>query len=104
MLTVGISSPVPEEQPIRVLIFNCTSGRSGDEFLAAILQKTEERLTQFGSSETKEDFFAKVIFCSNVTYASGNFKGGKFPVHSARFNCHFTCVSDRSHLHGNVYD
>ncbi|OJA13813.1 hypothetical protein AZE42_00491 [Rhizopogon vesiculosus] len=67
-------SPVSEGHPIRVLIFNCTSGRSGDEFLKAILQKIEEQLTKYGSPEKKEDFFAKVIFCSNVTYTSGNFK------------------------------
>ncbi|OAX44521.1 FolC bifunctional protein [Rhizopogon vinicolor AM-OR11-026] len=67
-------SPVSEGYPIRVLIFNCTSGRSGDEFLKAILQKIEEQLTKYGSPEKKEDFFAKVIFCSNVTYTSGNFK------------------------------
>ncbi|KAG2156192.1 FolC bifunctional protein [Suillus clintonianus] len=68
-------SPVSDVHPPRVLIFNCTSGRSGDDFLTTILQKIEERLTTYGSTEKKEEFFAKVIFCSNVTYASGNFKG-----------------------------
>ncbi|KAG2152382.1 FolC bifunctional protein [Suillus cothurnatus] len=68
-------SPVSDVHPPRVLIFNCTSGRSGDDFLTAILQKIEERLAMHGSLEKKEEFFAKVIFCSNVTYASGNFKG-----------------------------
>ncbi|KAG1892313.1 FolC bifunctional protein [Suillus subluteus] len=68
-------SPVSDGHPLRVLIFNCTSGRSGDDFLTAILQKIEERLAMHGSLEMKEEFFAKVIFCSNVTYASGNFKG-----------------------------
>ncbi|KAG1815546.1 Mur ligase [Suillus subaureus] len=66
--------PVSDGHPPRVLIFNCTSGRSGDDFLTAILQKIEERLAMHGSLEKKEEFFAKVIFCSNVTYASGNFK------------------------------
>jgi hypothetical protein len=61
-----------------VLIFNCTSGRSGVDFLSAILQKIEEQLAMHSSLEKKEEFFAKVIFCSNVTYASGNFKGGKY--------------------------
>ncbi|KAG2369582.1 Mur ligase [Suillus spraguei] len=68
-------SPVSDGHPPRVLIFNCTSGRSGDSFLTAILQKIEEQLTIYGSLEKKENFFTKVIFCSNVTYASGNFKG-----------------------------
>jgi folylpolyglutamate synthase len=77
MLILDSSSSVSEVRSTRVLIFNCTSGRSGDEFLKVILQKTEERLAQYGSPEKKEDFFAKVIFCSNVTYASGNFKGGE---------------------------
>ncbi|KAG1755551.1 Mur ligase, partial [Suillus lakei] len=70
-----LDSPVSDGHPLRVLIFNCTSGRSGDDFLTAILQKIEEQLTTHGSLEKKEAFFAKVIFCSNVTYASGNFKG-----------------------------
>ncbi|KAG1872738.1 Mur ligase [Suillus tomentosus] len=68
-------SPVSDDHPPRVLIFNCTSGRSGDAFLTAILEKVEEQLAIHGSLEKKEEFFAKVIFCSNVTYASGNFKG-----------------------------
>ncbi|KAG1752651.1 FolC bifunctional protein [Suillus paluster] len=73
---VGLpDSPASDGHPARVLIFNCTSGRSGDDFLNAILQKTEEQLANHGSPEKKEEFFSKVIFCSNVTYASGNFKG-----------------------------
>jgi folylpolyglutamate synthase len=92
MLTLDSSSSVSEVRSVRVLIFNCTSGRSGDEFLKAILQKTEERLAQYGSPEKKEDFFAKVIFCSNVTYASGNFKGGKSdaPISYASLCMHLT--------------
>ncbi|KAG2349046.1 FolC bifunctional protein [Suillus weaverae] len=74
--TVGLPvRPVSDGHPPRVLIFNCTSGRSGGDFLTAILQRIEEQLAMHGSLEKKEDFFDKVIFCSNVTYASGNFKG-----------------------------
>ncbi|KAG0709773.1 Mur ligase [Suillus ampliporus] len=74
--SVGLpGSSISDGHPARVLIFNCTSGRSGDDFLNTILQKTEEQLINHGSPEKKEEFFAKVIFCSNVTYTSGNFKG-----------------------------
>ncbi|KAG2154928.1 FolC bifunctional protein [Suillus bovinus] len=78
-------SPVSDEHPPRVLIFNCTSG--------PILQKIEERLAIHGSREKKEEFFAKVIFCSNVTYASGNFKGGKYPSPISNASLYMTSLN-----------
>jgi folylpolyglutamate synthase len=60
----------------RVLIFNCTNGRSGHSFLSAILVKTAAQLQQYGQSDDHETFFDHVIFCTNVTYADGGFKEG----------------------------
>jgi hypothetical protein len=55
--------------PLRVLIFNCTGSRSGANFLAVI----KESIISLGRDSA---FFDHVIFCANVTYADGNFKGG----------------------------
>ncbi|KIL00587.1 hypothetical protein PAXRUDRAFT_821486 [Paxillus rubicundulus Ve08.2h10] len=69
---------LPESQatrPLRVLVFNCTSGRSGEEFLGTIFNKTKTLLSVFSSPEAASTFFDQVIFCSNVTYTDGHFKG-----------------------------
>ncbi|KAI0081843.1 Mur ligase [Panus rudis PR-1116 ss-1] len=63
------------ERPHRVLVFNCTSGRSGDSFLGSMLQTGAERLKAHNSSEDIKTFFDRVIFCTNVTYVDGGFKG-----------------------------
>ncbi|EKM59334.1 uncharacterized protein PHACADRAFT_181339 [Phanerochaete carnosa HHB-10118-sp] len=63
-------------QPRRVLIFNCTAGRTGASFLGAMLDGIEKLLKEHGKDgESKETFFDQVAFCTNVTYASGNYKG-----------------------------
>ncbi|KAI6120982.1 Mur ligase [Pisolithus croceorrhizus] len=59
----------------RVLIFNCTKGRSGLDLLGTMLEETQKLLLQHGSMEPVEKFFQQVIFCNNVTYADGHFKG-----------------------------
>ncbi|KAJ7129519.1 FolC bifunctional protein [Mycena epipterygia] len=59
----------------RILVFNCTSGRSGSTFLESVHSHTTARLKLFNSDETAASFFDHVIFCTNVTYADGNFKG-----------------------------
>jgi folylpolyglutamate synthase len=59
----------------RVLIFNCTRGRSGQSFLETVLEKAAAQLQLHGSSESHDTFFDKVVFCANVTYADGRFKG-----------------------------
>ncbi|KAN0126924.1 FolC bifunctional protein [Russula decolorans] len=61
--------------PIRVLIFNCTHGRSGASFLETVLAKVATQLQLYGSAEAPHAFFDKVVFCTNVTYADGHFKG-----------------------------
>lgn len=63
------------EKPFRVLIFNCTSGRSGDTFLGTALETIKSRLAALKVEETAEGFFDRVIFCTNITYADGHSKG-----------------------------
>ncbi|OBZ76075.1 Folylpolyglutamate synthase [Grifola frondosa] len=61
--------------PCSVLIFNCTNGRSGKSFLAAMLAKAAAQLQLYGRSDDASQFFDHVVFCTNVTYADGGFKG-----------------------------
>ena len=68
-------------RPTRILIFNCTSGRSGSSFLSSIHVKVSELLRISHRSDDADSFFDHVIFCTNVTYADGKFKGGKCPFH-----------------------
>ncbi|OSD04312.1 FolC bifunctional protein [Trametes coccinea BRFM310] len=63
------------ENRSRVLIFNCTSGRSGNSFLSAMLKSAAELLRTHGKDENASALFDQVIFCANVTYADGGFKG-----------------------------
>ncbi|KAJ8521967.1 hypothetical protein ONZ45_g1374 [Pleurotus djamor] len=70
-VALGSSSPCT-----RVLIFNCTSGRSGDAFLGGMLAKATAQLKLHNQADTDAShFFDHVVFCSNVTYADGGFKG-----------------------------
>lgn len=68
----------------RVLIFNCTNGRSGNTFLGAMLKGAAEQLKAHGAVDTDTAaLFDQVVFCANVTYADGGFKGGasiSFPL------------------------
>ncbi|KAI5123423.1 hypothetical protein M0805_006128 [Coniferiporia weirii] len=60
----------------RVLVFNCTHGRSGPSFLSTVLAKVKAQLAAHQRSDIAPGlFFDHVIFCSNVTYADGGFKG-----------------------------
>ncbi|TFK29368.1 tetrahydrofolylpolyglutamate synthase [Coprinopsis marcescibilis] len=69
------ASQTEVKEPFRVLVFNCTSGRSGASFLGVILDTINVRLQQLESDATTVGFFDRVIFCTNVTYADGEFKG-----------------------------
>ena len=61
----------------RVLVFNCTSGRAGGDFLAAMFAKAKQQLAKHASADMHPGaLFNRVIFCANVTYADGGFKGG----------------------------
>jgi hypothetical protein len=69
-----------ESDTKRVLVFNCTNGRSGSSLLRALLSTIEKKL---GTSDpqTLATFFEHVIFCTNVTYSSGEWKPGGLFVH-----------------------
>ncbi|KAK4703412.1 folylpolyglutamate synthase, partial [Phenoliferia sp. Uapishka_3] len=73
------SSPTPTK---KVLIFNCTSGRSGHTLLGALLStlspstsSSPPSATSKASSPTFSSPFSHVIFCTNTTYSSGLSKG-----------------------------
>ncbi|KAK4687830.1 folylpolyglutamate synthase, partial [Tremellales sp. Uapishka_1] len=51
------------------LIFNCSGGRSGETLMKALLESTGEKAEVVGKR------FETVIFCTNVTYSDGGFKG-----------------------------
>lgn len=79
------ASATDTRRPLRVLIFNCTNGRSGEIFLRTIFSEIETQLSALKSSEEASRFFDQVVFCSNVTYTDGHFKGGKRPQRCASF-------------------
>ncbi|TIB82768.1 FolC bifunctional protein [Wallemia mellicola] len=54
----------------RYLIFNCTNGRSAHTLLSTMLHTFS---SVAGESVNISTFFEKVIFCTNITYISGNF-------------------------------
>ncbi|KAI0774338.1 FolC bifunctional protein [Fomes fomentarius] len=72
---VALRFPKTFGERTRVLIFNCTSGRSGNTFLGAMIAKANEQLRKHGPVENAAKLFDQVIFCANVTYADGGFKG-----------------------------
>ncbi|KAK0242590.1 Mur ligase [Armillaria nabsnona] len=72
---VGLPEKSTSARPKRILVFNCTSGRSGSSFLSAMYAKLSAQLQLHQSPETPERYFDEVIFCTNVTYADGCFKG-----------------------------
>ncbi|KAJ7765018.1 Mur ligase [Mycena maculata] len=71
---VGLQADTAKPGP-RILIFNCTSGRSGASFLKSMHSHIATQLKSYDSDETVSSFFDHVIFCTNVTYADGGFKG-----------------------------
>ncbi|KAJ3989629.1 FolC bifunctional protein [Lentinula detonsa] len=64
------STPGPFQ---RVLIFNTGGGRAGPSFLESVYKQLSLQLSQLG--EEPASFFDQAIFCTNVTYADGGFKG-----------------------------
>jgi len=59
----------------RVLVFNCTSGRSGTSFLGKMQAGISDLLRDHNDATPAASFFDHVIFCTNVTHADGGFKG-----------------------------
>jgi len=62
-------------QVTRVLIFNCTNGRSAHALLGTAVAKIAAQLQLHGKAKDANSFFDHVIFCTNVTYTDGGFKG-----------------------------
>ncbi len=81
-----------------VLIFNCSGGRAGETLLGSLMEAGSK-----ASGQTSEELgkgFDTVIFCTNVTYTSGGFKGGECTsprctcpghVEQLRFYCCHCC-------------
>ncbi|KAF8529057.1 FolC bifunctional protein [Hysterangium stoloniferum] len=63
---VGFKPDSNPDGTIRILIFNCTYGRSGDKFLGVMLDTLAAQL--------KSHLFDHALFCTNVTYTDGGFK------------------------------
>lgn len=70
----GAVSPNDPRPPApNVLVFNCSGGRAGETLLGALLDAGAK--TAGLSREELGRTFSKVVFCTNVTYSSGEFKG-----------------------------
>ena len=59
-----------------VLLFNCSGGRAGESLLGAMLD-AGARMAGLSREELGKGFNT-VVFCTNVTYTSGDFKGGEY--------------------------
>ncbi|KAI5452452.1 Folylpolyglutamate synthetase [Naganishia albida] len=70
----GADGMSKERKGKRVLIFNCTSGRSGHGLLKALLDAGRRALGA-DDEDAMGRWFDKVVFCTNVTYTDGGFKG-----------------------------
>ncbi|CCM04792.1 uncharacterized protein FIBRA_06985 [Fibroporia radiculosa] len=64
-----------ETRASRVFIFNCTNGRSGNTLLDIVNKEITTQLHLFGNQIEAATFFDHVVFCTNVTYSDGGFKG-----------------------------
>lgn len=68
----------------RVLIFNCTNGRSGMTLLRTVLEELEKTM----SKEEAKVFFAQIYFCTNNTFADGGSASGTSRIsHRPRLAC-----------------
>lgn len=78
----GVASDAARHRtkPLRVLIFNCTNGRSAYALLEAAVTKIAAQLELHGQGRDADAFFDHIVFCTNVTYADGGFKGGASPL------------------------
>lgn len=80
-----------ERQNPDVLIFNCSGGRAGESLLGSLLDAGASK-----KGKKREELglgFDTVIFCTNVTYADGGFKGGTcFLLQSSTPLYHYSCT------------
>ncbi|RXK35583.1 folylpolyglutamate synthase [Tremella mesenterica] len=77
---------VSEGKP-NILIFNCSGGRSGKSLLKALLEAGARVLGK--TVEEVGKGMKMIIFCANVTYSSGEFKGGEFSLLIGKTSLHF---------------
>lgn len=81
-----------------VLIFNCSGGRAAESLLESLLQAgagvTGKSVEELGKG------FEEVVFCTNVTYADGNFKGGECVF--SRYSTHHIRLIGPSHSHAHA--
>lgn len=61
------------------MIFNCSGGRAGESLLGELLRSGAA--VRGISMEDLGKSFQSVVFCTNVTYIDGGFKGGKLVHH-----------------------
>lgn len=59
-----------------VLVFNCSGGRTGQVLLTALLESGARTAGESVKELGKR--FQAVVFCTNVTYTDGHFKGGEW--------------------------
>ena len=59
-----------------MLIFNSTNGRSAHALLGTAVTTIAGQLEAQGRAADASAFFDHVVFCTNVTYTDGGFKGG----------------------------
>lgn len=81
-LTSATPATNSQESAERVLIFNCTSGRSGLSLLGALTSSlsppdASKPTTTTNNNKQQPQPFKHVIFCTNTTFASGSSKGGE---------------------------
>lgn len=80
-----ISKPAPH----RILVFNCTSGRSGKALLQTLVDSLSPTME-------KQILFTNVIISTNVTFSSGVSKGGG--AHNSIASPPFSAYTNPHHL------
>ncbi|KAG6869316.1 hypothetical protein C0993_000069 [Termitomyces sp. T159_Od127] len=103
---VGLGQGEPKSKSLRILVFNCTNGRSGSSFLETIQSGITTQFKLHKLNDDADAFFDHVIFCTNVTYADGQFKGDLTTVaiaedELAQLKTQRELASDWSSLHPN---
>ncbi|KAM6495760.1 Mur ligase [Amanita muscaria] len=63
-----------ENKGTRLLIFNCTHGRTPETMLRVLYDTMAQRLSLLKTTEKPESFFDHVLFSTNLTYSDGHSK------------------------------
>ncbi|KAK2466320.1 hypothetical protein APHAL10511_001962 [Amanita phalloides] len=72
---IGHPDTGTQSDGLRILIFNCTQGRSGASLLRTVCDVVSKQLSTLNKASDVDSFFNHVIFCTNVTYSDGHSKG-----------------------------